>query len=133
MNKKIRKKYKIQKPWNKQKIPGDHKLAFYRDNKSGHPYMRISEYGNYYYGHDLTSHPSLREDKRPRNGYIRFKRNPNPSSKERSYYHKSIRRLLSIDSYNFKRFSPRKGWNIYRRDMRKLKKIDYRKIKNIHK
>jgi len=128
--KRIRKKYKIQKPWNKQMIPGDHKLAFYRDSKSGHPYMRISKHRNYYYGHEMTSHPSLRNNRTPRSGYISFRRNPNPTNKERSYYHKSIRRLMVVVN-NANRFRAHITWAISKRDMKKLKRIDRKRIKSI--
>ena len=33
---------KIQRPYNKQKIPGDHRLRFYRDAKSGHPFQKTA-------------------------------------------------------------------------------------------
>lgn len=132
-DKKSRNKKKIQKPWNKQKIPGNHRIAFYRDKKSGHPYMRISRYGKYYYGHDMTTHPSLRTDKVPRRGYVRFRKNPNPSSKEKSYYHKSIRRLWVVNSNSGKRFDCKKDWVISNYDLRKLKRIDKKRIKNIRK
>ena len=71
-------KRKKEKPWFKKKIPGDHRLRFYHDLISRHPFMSISKNGNVYYGHEMTTHPSLTKAGKPRAGYIQFKRNPNP-------------------------------------------------------
>ena len=89
--------------------------------------ISITKY--YYYGHEMTTHPSLRENGLPRKGYVRFRKNPNPNSKEKSYYHISIKRIIYVEKNG--RFSPKRKWYISKRDLRRLKRIDYKKIKNV--
>ncbi len=125
--KKMRNRSKIQKAEYKRKIPGDHKLRFYRDSKSGHPYMSISKNGNKYYGHEMTSHPSVREGGKPRKKYVKMHKNPNPDDKRISYYNRNVKRIINID---FRlRLHPK--WKIGSRDLRILKIIDKKKIKNV--
>lgn len=125
--KKMRNRSKIQKAEYKRKIPGDHKLRFYRDSKSGHPYMSISKNGNKYYGHEMTSHPSVRESGKPRKKYVKMHKNPNPDDKRISYYNMNVKRIINID---FRlRLHPK--WKISSRDLKILKIIDKKKIKNV--
>ena len=125
--KKMRNRLKIQKAEYKRKIPGDHRLRFYRDSKSGHPYMSISKNGNKYYGHEMTSHPSVRESGKPRKKYVKMHKNPNPDDKRISYYNRNVKRIINID---FRlRFHPK--WKIGSRDLKILKIIDKKKIKNV--
>ena len=112
-----------------KKIPGDHIVRFYYDKKSGHPFMSISLYKIIVYGHEMTTHPSRKENGLPRNGYVRFRKNPNPSSKEKSYYHRSIKRIENKEKHG--RLSYKKSWVISKRDLRRLKRIDQKKIKNV--
>ena len=79
-------KRKLQRPLSKQKIPGDHKLRFFRDAKSGHPFMSISKKQDTHFGHEMTRNPSLTQEKNPRSGYIKLKTNPNKNDKTKSYY-----------------------------------------------
>lgn len=83
---------KIQRPYNKQKIPGDYRLRFYRDAKSGHPFMSISKNCD---------------------------------------YHKSIKRIKNIETHLGRRFRRNKNWTISKADLRILKRLDKKKIKNV--
>lgn len=122
---------KIQRPYNKQKIPGDHRLRFYRDAKSGHPFMSISKNCDYHYGHEMTRNPSLTISKTPRRGYQQFRHNPNTKDKVQSYYHKSIKRIKNIETHLGRRFRRNKNWIISKADLRILRRLDKRKIKNV--
>ena len=123
---------KNEKPFSKQMIPGDHIVRFYRDAKSGHPFMSISKNINVYYGHEMTTHPSLTKHGTIREGYVRLRKNPRAHDKARSYYHKSIKRITNLHEGNGKgRLSPRKHWRLSKRDLRRLKRIDKAKIKNV--
>lgn len=126
----IKKKRKI-KPWNKRKIPGDHRLRFYRDAKSGHPFMSISKCFDIHFGHEMTESPSLLQTGKPKSNYIRLRKNPNPNDKRRSYYQKSIKRLNNTKKGNKPRLSLRKKWSISNKDLKRLKNIDKKRIKNV--
>ena len=112
-----------------QKIPGDHIVRFYYDQKSKHPFMSISIHKTNAYGHEMTTHPSLNIHNLPREGYVRLRKNPNPNSKAKSYYHRSIKKIRNNDHYH--RLSRKPKWWISKRDLRRLKIIDYKKIKNV--
>ena len=77
----------------------------------------------------MTTHPSLTKARKPRAGYIQFKRNPNPKSKQKSYFHKSIKRIYSPKN-GMPRLSRRK-WSLSKKDLKKLRKMDRHKIKNV--
>ena len=129
--KKMRNRSKIRKQNNKQKIPGDHIIRFFRDAKSGHPYMSISKEGNKYYGHDMTSHPSLKDDGALRKKYQKFHRNPNPDDNKNSFYHRRIKKIINTkNTYGYRlRLHPK--WKISTRDLKILRNLDKRKIKNV--
>ena len=122
---------KIQRSYNKQKIPGDHRLRFYRDAKSGHPFMSISKNFNCHYGHEMTRNPSLTSGKSPRRGYQPFKKNPNTKDKTKSFYHKSIKRIKDVETHLGRRFRRYKNWIISKADLRIIKRLDKKKIKNV--
>ena len=124
---KMRKRTKIQRPENERRIPGDHRLRFYRDIKSGHPYMSISKNGNKYYGHDMTSHPSLKDNGSPRKKYVKMHRNPNPDDKRVSYYSRKIKRVINYGQ----RLRLHPKWRISYKDLKVLKMINKKKIKNV--
>ena len=115
----------------KRMIPGDHVVRFYRDAKSNHPFMCISIYKLIHYGHMMTTHPSLKKDGRPRCEYIRFRINPNRNNKKMSYYSKTIVRIIDKKMICGQRLQLRKNWKISLRDLRRLKRIDKNKIKNV--
>ena len=122
---------KIQKPFNQMKVPGDHRLRFFRDAKSQHPFMSISIHSNFIYGHEMTTHPSLNQKGLPRNYYVKFRRNPNPNNKTLSYYHRSIRRIKNTYTKKGYRFRRKTNWRISKKDLRILKRIDKKRIKNV--
>ena len=128
--KKMRKRSKTQKPENKKMIPGDHTIRFFRDMKSGHPYLSVSRAGDKYFGHDMTSHPSLKESGTPRMRYQKMHKNPNPDDKRTSYYNRRIKRVLSKGNH-FSRLRLHPKWKISNRDLRVLRNIDKHKIKNV--
>ena len=119
------------KPTSQKRIAGDHILRFHYDQKSGHPFMSISKKGDYYYGHEMTSSPSLKESGEIRSKYIRFRKNPNgnqPKS-QRSYYRKRIK--MNLYSPVGGRLKLKKKWKIGKSDLKRLKRIDKYKIKNV--
>ncbi len=122
---------KLKKHKRTRKIPGDHKLRFYRDAKSGHPFMSVSKSKDIYFGHEMTKHPSLTEMGQPRASYVLFYRNPNPYCRESSYFHKSIRRIKNGIINNVDRLKRKPLWRISRRDLKKVRNIDKKKIKNV--
>ena len=124
-------KRKLQKPFYQQKIPGDHKLRFFRDSKSGHPFLSISRKQSIYYGHEMTRRPSLNTAKNPREGYVKLRINPNKSDKSNSYYHKSIKRISNKANEQGDRLRRYKKWTISRKDLKTLKAVDKKKIKNV--
>ena len=125
------KKRIVERATHLKKIPGDHMLRFYRDNKSSHPFMSISKNKNTHYGHEMTTHPSLNQKGLPRIGYIRFRKNPNPNNKNKSYYHKSIRKIKDTRTEKGLRLKRKKNWRIINKDLKRLKRIDKNKIKNV--
>ena len=125
------KRTKHLKTFNKKRIPGNHLVFFYYDYKTAHPFMCISNYNNYYYGHEMTTHPSLRQNGSIKSDYIRFRRNPNPTNKNKSYYHKSIKRIINTTNKKGKRLRMYKTWKISNTDLRRLKRLDKRKSPHI--
>ena len=126
------KRTKHLKSFNLKRIPGNHIIRFYRDAKSNHPFMSISNIELIHYGHEMTSHPSLKQDGRPRNCYIRFRKNPNPNNKGiKCYYNRAIKRLKNKKTQLGYRLQPRNNWIISLKDLKRLKRIDKRKIKNV--
>ena len=112
-----------------RKIPGDHNLRFFFDEKSGHPFMSVSKKGDYYFGHEMTTSPELTQSNRIRKCYVKFRKNPNPHNKKKSFYHKRIKQ--NIFSPKNGRLKPKRNWRISSRDLKILRKIDRRKIKNV--
>lgn len=127
----IMKRRRTQKPWNRQKVPGDHKIRFFRDAKSGHPFMSISMKNNYHYGHEMTTSPSLDSKEKPRKNYIRLATNPNKNDKRRSFYNRSIKRINNKPSHLGNRLRRYKNWKITRKDLKRLKRVDKKRIKNV--
>ena len=125
------KRTKHLKAFNKKKVPGDHFVRFYYDYKTAHPFMCISNYKNYYFGHEMTTHPSLRKNGTIKSGYIRFRKNPNPESKNKSYYYKALKRILNSSNKKGKRLRLYKKWRILRSDLKRLKRLDKRKSPHI--
>ena len=125
------KRTKYLKPTNKKRIAGDHILRFHFDQKSGHPFMSISKKGDYYYGHEMTSSPSLRESGEVRSKYVKFRTNPNrsQSKRQKSYYRRRIK--MNLYSPTGGRLKPKQKWKISRFDLKKLKRLDKNKIKNV--
>lgn len=123
---------KNQKPKNKQMIPGDHKLSFYIDEVSGHPFMRISKYKNRYYGHNVTDSPSRKKNGDVRSGYVRFRKNPKPKTKKVGYYRKKVDIIIQ-DPNKDDRLSLKRTWSISNRDLRRLRRQNKNRIKSIHK
>ncbi len=122
-------KRKKEKPWFKKKIPGDHRVRFYHDSKNGHPFMSISKNGNFYYGHEMTTHPSLTKAGKPRAMYVQFKKNPMPARKTKSYYRKTVKKIYSRNCSK-PRLSRRK-WTLSKKDLKRLRRVDKNKIKNV--
>lgn len=122
---------KKQKPWNRQKISGDHRIRFYRDAKSGHPFMSISRKNRAHYGHEMTTTPSLTINGKPRQNYVRFRSNPNRNDKRKSYYSRPIKRIKNLETNLGFRLRRYKNWRLSRKDLKRLKKIDKKKIKNV--
>lgn len=125
------KRTKHLKPTYLKRIPGDHRLRFFLDIKSSHPFMCISIYKNTYYGHQMTTHPSLYSDGTVKRGYMRFKKNPNKKDKRFAYYEISIRRIVNTISDNGYRLKRRYTWVICKKDLKTLKQIDKKIIKNV--
>ena len=126
-----RKRNKRQKIWFKAMIPGDHRVRFYRDAKSGHPFMGISKNNELHFGHEMTESPSLLKTGGIKNRYIRFRKNPNPNDKEKSYYRKAIKRIVNTTKGDIPRLVKRKNWKITNHDLKVLKRIDKKRIKNV--
>ena len=79
----------------------------------------------------MTTSPSLDFKQRPRKNYIRLKFNPNKNDKRNSYYSRSIKRIKNKESHLGNRLRRYKNWRISRKDLKRLKKIDKKKIKNV--
>lgn len=124
-------KRKLQRPYTKQRIPGDHVLRFFRDAKSGHPFMSISKKRDFHYGHEMTRSPSLTKDNNPRKGYQPFKRNPNTNDKSKNYYHRSIKRISNKLTQLGRRLRRYRNWVISKKDLKIIKRLDKKKIKNV--
>ena len=80
----------------------------------------------------MTTHPSLRQNGSIKSGYVRFRRNPNPANKNKSYYHKSIKRIINTTNKKGKRLRMYKMWKISNADLRRLKRLDKRNKKSTH-
>lgn len=128
---KMRKRRKMQIPDVWKKVPGDHILRFYKDAKSGHPFLGISEFGKKIYGHEMTSHPALNAGGEAKKKYQRFHKNPNPNNKSNSYYSKKMKRLINTNNKYGLRLKLQKHWRIINRDLKILKNIDKKKTKNV--
>ena len=111
------KRTKHLKPTYLKRIPGDHRIRFYIDLKSKHPFMCISIYCKTYYGHEMTSHPSLYKDGSVKVRFIRFKVNPNPKDKRKSFYKKSITRISGPFIGKINRLAKKKNWRISKKDL----------------
>lgn len=125
-------KRKIQKPKNKQMIHGDHRVRFYFDIFSNHPFLCISQYRNIYFGHSITDSPSRRKSGKVRSHYARFMKNPQPNKKNRAYFDKRIDTIIQKPHMDH-RLNLKRNWIISNRDLRRLRRIDRNRIKSIHK
>lgn len=57
--------------------------------------------------------------------------NANPKDKQKSFYKKSITRIKISKSGKINKLAKKKGWRISRKDLKTLKQIDKRVIKNV--
>lgn len=94
--------------------------------------MGISESGKDVYGHNLTTHPSLTKDGKPRSGYQALKKSPNPKDVRKSYYEKSIKKIRNARNEKGPRLKRKTKWEIGKKDLKRLRKADRKRIKNIH-
>ena len=127
---KMRKKSKIERPYFMHKIGGDHIVRFYFDMRSGHPFMAITKEKDTISGHEMTTTPPLTKNNTIKSGYIRFRRKPNRHQQKKSYYKRRIKRRLQL-SKSSGRFKIQKNWAISRKDLKVLKNVDKKKIKNV--
>ena len=127
--KKMRNRFKTQKPtliqrWNKQ-------IKFYHNKTSKHFYLGTYIRGDYVAGHDMTTHPELKKNGKPKNKYLQLKKNPNPSdTKRKSYIDKHLRknnRIHFADS-NRKRLTKKRNWKISKSDKKVINKVDKNQI-----
>lgn len=124
--KKYRKILKKQK-WNWQ-------IKFYHNRVSGHFLLGVAKRGDYIAGHDMTTHPSLKNNGKPRKRYLELSENPNPNDIRPSFIYKKLRKDIRVHFEDTlqKRLSLRKGWKLTKADKRRIKKLDKKQIKSPH-
>ena len=127
----IRKRTKIQKPitcnkWNKQ-------TEIYHNKGSKHFLLSVESRGDYAFGHDMTTSPSLTKDNQPRKRYMALYKNPNPKDKRTSYIHKNPRIVKKhFEDSGDKRLTKKREWKVHKKDKRVIKKLNKKKLKNPH-
>lgn len=128
----IRDKRKIQNPPIKQKWKLQKK--FYHNKASHHFFLGIAKRGVTLAGHDMTTHPSLTSSGRPKKKYLILHDNPNPNDKRKSYLDRKLRKNVKVcfDDSGKKRLTIKKGWKLSKKDIKAIKKIDKKQIKNPH-
>ena len=121
-------KRKYQKPLNKQKW--NKQIKFYHNRTTQHFLLGVARRGDYVAGHDMTSHPLLTLNGKPKSKYLTLSKNPNPDDNRISYINKHIRKNIKIhfdDPYS-KRLKIKKNWKLSKRDKEMIQKIDRKKI-----
>lgn len=131
-NTKIRNKEKIQKPIYRQKWKLQQK--FYHNKASQHFFIGTAKRGETLAGHDMTTHPSLTSLGRPKKKYIALSKNPNPNDSRGSYLDRKLRMNVRIyfEDTRKKRLTIKKGWSLCKADIKRIKRIDKRQMKNPH-
>ena len=127
-HKRIRKRRKIQLPTNNKKW--NRHFAFYHNMGSKHFLLGVAEKGDHIAGHDLTTHPSLNKNNKPKRKYLKLVRNPNSRDKRVSYINKHLRKDVKkhfSDTGNL-RLTLKKNWKLSKRDKKRVRKIDYKKL-----
>ena len=126
--KRIRKRRKIQRPtflnkWNRR-------ITFYHNKSSRHFLLGIAKQGDYIAGHDMTTHPSLKKCLKPKKKYFRLSRNPNPNDERVSYVDRKLRKNIRFhfEDSGKKRLTKKKNWKLSKRDKKRVRKIDYKKL-----
>ena len=127
-DKKIRKKEKTQKPLNKQKW--NKGFNFYHNKSSQLFLLTIANRGDYVAGHDMTTHPSLNKDKKPKKKYMLLHKNPNSKDQSNSYVNKKLRIPIKrhYEDTGNERLTPKKKWKVCKQDKKALGKLDRGKI-----
>ena len=128
---KMRKRSKMQISDNRKMIPGNHIVKFYRDEKSGHPFMGISEFGTRVYGHEMTTHPARKNNKKPRAKYQMFHKNPSGDKETESFYKKTVKKIINEVTVLGPLLKLKRLWKIGKRDLKILKNLDKKRIKNV--
>ena len=128
----VRTKKKIQKPfylqkWRKQE-------TFYHNNTSQHFFLGVAKRGDTLAGHDMTTHPTLYKNGKPKRRYLKLKKNPNPKDNRASYLHRKLRKNVRMhfeDTHQL-RLIRKKKWKLCKEDSKIIKKMDRKQIKNPH-
>ena len=131
-NKSIKLRRKIQRPLNRQKWRRQE--GFYHNKTSQHFFLGTAKRGDALSGHDMTTHPSRTSQGKPKKKYMKLFKNPNPNYMRDSYIDKKLRINVKIyfeDSRN-KRLTVKRGWKLAKTDVRRIKRLDKKQIKNPH-
>ena len=121
-------KNKKQKPLLKQKW--NKHFVFYHNKGTLHFVLGVAKRGDYVAGHELTTHPSLNKNGKPKKKYILLQKNPNPGDVRNSYADKHLRKNIRVhfqDTWE-KRLVIRKKWKLSKKDKKYIKKLDKKKI-----
>lgn len=110
--------------WNRQ-------FKFYHNKASNHFLLGVAKRGNTIAGHDMTTHPSLTKDGKPRKKYLLLNQNPNRLDERLSYIDKKFRndvQLRFADTLQ-RRLTIKKKWKLDKASKKVIKKLDRKKIK----
>ena len=121
-------KKKIQKPLSKQKW--NKQFKFYHNKGSEHFLLGVAERGGCAAGHDLTTHPSLNKNGKPKRKYLELTKNPNPEDSRVSYINRRLRKDVKrfFEDTGKKRLTVKKKWKLSKRDKKRIKKLDRKKL-----
>ena len=115
---KMRNSKKIERPLDERKWERENKI--YHSKGSEHFFYGTKRISDYIAGHDMTTHPSLTKNKKPRKRFMKLTTNPNPDDKRTSYLNRHLRVVKEhYEDTGNKRLIRKKKWKVHKRDRKR--------------